>query len=77
VDKEFRYLRILKVRTAVYVGLHQEPKPPLTTLTYRAGVTPYTSPYGFAGSCVFVKQSPVAMSCSHHRCPELPQDLPR
>ena len=50
------------VTTAVYWRLSSEPRarkrsPVPLTSQHRAGVTPYTSPYGFARSCVFSKQS--------------------
>ena len=33
------------------------------TFRHRAGVSPYTSPFGFAETCVFVKQSPGPFHC--------------
>ena len=40
------------------------------TFRHRAGVSPYTSPFGFAETCVFVKQSPgpfhCGLSCERH-----------
>ena len=55
-DKEFRYLRTVIVTAAVYWGfgslLSQFP----LTFQHRAGVSPYTSPFGFAQTCVFAKQ---------------------
>ena len=33
------------------------------TFQHRAGVSPYTSPYGFAETCVFDKQSPGPFHC--------------
>ena len=33
------------------------------TFRHRAGVSPYTSPYGFAETCVFDKQSPGPFHC--------------
>jgi hypothetical protein len=33
------------------------------TFRHRAGVRPYTSPYGFAEPCVFSKQSPPPLLC--------------
>ena len=36
--------------------------PPPLTFSHRSGVTPYTSSYEFAGSCVFGKQSPEILS---------------
>ena len=35
---------------------------PHLTFWHLSSVTPYTSPYGFAGSCVFGKQSPGILS---------------
>jgi len=49
-DKEFRYLRTVIVTAAVYWGLF-----PLT-FQHRAGVSPYTSAYALAETCVFAKQ---------------------
>ena len=56
-DKEFRYLRTIIVIADVHwrFGDWREPLP--LTFQHWSGVTPYTSPYGFAESCVFVKQS--------------------
>ena len=56
-DKEFRYLRTVIVTAAVYRGFNSELAPLLLTFRHRAGVRPYTSPCGFAESCVFDKQS--------------------
>ena len=47
-DKEFRYLRTLKVRAAVHQGLDLEREPRLVTFWHWAGVSLYTSPYGLA-----------------------------
>ncbi len=59
-DKEFRYLRTVIVTAAVYWGFGSQlriaPNRPLT-FQHRAGVSPYTSPCGFAQTCVFAKQS--------------------
>ena len=33
------------------------------TFQHRAGVSPYTSPFGFAETCVFAKQSPGPIRC--------------
>ena len=56
-EKVFRYLRTIIVIADVHrrFGDWREPLP----LTFRhwSGVTPYTSPCGFAESCVFDKQS--------------------
>ena len=35
------------------------------TFRHRAGVSPYTSPFGFAETCVFGKQSPGPFYCAH------------
>ena len=35
------------------------------TFRHRAGVSPYTSPFGFAETCVFDKQSPGPFHCDH------------
>ena len=65
-DKEFRYLRTVIVTAAVYWGFGQSLRfrlRPLLTFQHRAGVRPYTSPYGFAESCVFGKQSLPPLCC--------------
>ena len=36
------------------------------TVPRRAGVSPYTSPFGFAETCVFVKQSPGPFHCDSY-----------
>ena len=56
-DKEFRYLRTVIVTAAVYWGFNSELAPFLLTFQHRAGVTPYTSSFDLAESCVFAKQS--------------------
>ena len=55
-DKEFRYLRTIIVIADVHwrFGDWREPLP--LTFQHWSGVTPYTSPCGFAESCVFDKQ---------------------
>jgi hypothetical protein len=68
-DKEFRYLRTVIVTAAVYRGFGSERQPLPLTFRHRAGVTPYTAPYGLAGSCVFGKQSLGPGLCGP---PELP-----
>ncbi len=62
-DKEFRYLRTVIVTAAVYWGFNSELSPLLLTFQHRAGVRPYTSPYGFAEPYVFSKQSPPPGLC--------------
>jgi hypothetical protein len=59
-DKEFRYLRTVIVTAAVYWGFGSQLRlrlPLPLTFQHRAGVSPYTSPCGFAQTCVFAKQS--------------------
>ena len=56
-DKEFRYLRTVIVTAAVYWGFNSELAPFLLTFQHRAGVTPYTSSFDLAETCVFGKQS--------------------
>ena len=62
-DKEFRYLRTVIVTAAVYWGFDSELAPLLLTFQHRAGVTPYTSSFDLAESCVFAKQSPGPILC--------------
>ena len=65
-DKEFRYLRTVIVTAAVYRGLSSVLRLLLhfpLTFRHRAGVSPYTSPFGFAETCVFDKQSPGPFHC--------------
>ena len=69
-DKEFRYLRTVIVTAAVHRGFSSELlKPFPLTFRHRAGVTPYMSPYGLAGSCVFGKQSLGPVHCGPLRLP--------
>src|SRR5207237_462496 len=56
-DKEFRYLRTVIVTAAVYRGFSSGLSALSLTFRHRAGVSPYTSPFGFAETCVFGKQS--------------------
>ena len=65
-DKEFRYLRTVIVTAAVYWGFNSELRlryPVLLAFPHRAGVSPYTSSYDFAETCVFDKQSPGPIHC--------------
>ena len=62
-DKEFRYLRTVIVTAAVYRGFNSGLAALLLTFRHRAGVSPYTSPSGFAETCVFSKQSVGPLSC--------------
>jgi len=56
-DKEFRYLWTVSVTAAVYWGLILRQQPLHITLQHRAGVSPYTSSFELAETCVFNKQS--------------------
>jgi hypothetical protein len=62
-DKEFRYLRTVIVTAAVHWGFSSELSLVPFTFQHWAGVSPYTSPYGFAETCVFAKQSPGPLRC--------------
>lgn len=56
-------LRTIIVIADIYRGLYSPAQhintldPPYLTFRHRSGVTPYTSTFVFAGSCVFGKQS--------------------
>ena len=65
-DKEFRYLRTVIVTAAVYWGFNSELSLLLLTFQHRAGVSPYTSSFDFAETCVFAKQSPGPILCGQH-----------
>ena len=73
-DKEFRYLRTVIVTAAVYWGFNSELAPLLLTFQHRAGVSPYTSSFDLAETCVFAKQSPGPIRCgSLSRAPLIPK----
>ena len=61
-------LRTVIVTADIHQGLHSPAQhintlhPPCLTFWHWSGVTPYTSSYEFAGSCVFDKQSPGILS---------------
>ena len=62
-DKEFRYLRTVIVTAAIHQGFgHPLAGTPLT-FWHWAGVSPYTSTYVLAETCVFGKQSPGLFRC--------------
>jgi hypothetical protein len=64
-DKEFRYLRTVIVTAAVHRGLDSQLRSPLlVTFRHWAGVSPYTSAFAFAETCVFGKQSVEPISCN-------------
>ena len=62
-DKEFRYLRTVIVTAAVYWGFNSMLAHLLLTFQHRAGVSPYTSSFDLAETCVFDKQSPGPTLC--------------
>ena len=62
-DKEFRYLRTVIVTAAVYWGFNSELSLLLLTFQHRAGVSPYTSSFDLAETCVFAKQLPGPIHC--------------
>ena len=62
-DKEFRYLRTVIVTAAVYWGFNSELSLLLLTFQHRAGVSPYTSSFDLAETCVFDKQLPGPIHC--------------
>jgi hypothetical protein len=57
------YLRTVIVTAAVYWGFSSSLSALSLTFQHRAGVSPYTSPFGFAETCVFSKQSVEPLSC--------------
>ena len=74
IDKEFRYLRTVRVTAAVYQGFNWKQTLLLLTFRHRAGVRPYTSSYDLAESCVFIKQSLPPILChSSKGVPLLPK----
>ena len=62
-DKEFRYLRTVIVTAAVYRGFNSVLSHFLLTFRHRAGVSPYTSSFDLAETCVFAKQLPGPILC--------------
>src|SRR3982750_3958343 len=67
-DKEFRSLRTVIVTAAVHRGFNSQLlKPLLLTFRHWAGVSPYTSAFAFAETCVFAKQSPGPFHCGFVR----------
>ena len=76
-DKEFRYLRTVIVTAAVYWGLSSLLRLRLqipVTFQHRAGVSPYTSSFDLAETCVFGKQLPGPLHCGPHTwAPLLPK----
>ena len=70
-DKEFRYLRTVIVTAAVYWGFGSMLAHFPLTFQHRAGVSPYTSSYDLAETCVFDKQLPGPIHCGSY-CYEHP-----
>ena len=64
-DKGLRYLRTVIVTAAVHRGFSRKLSPPSLTYRHWAGVSPYTSPFGLARTCVFDKQSLKPILCGH------------
>ena len=62
-DKEFRYLRTVIVTADIDGGLVQKLSPPGFTFPHWSHVTPYTSSFNLAESCVFAKQSVGPLFC--------------
>ena len=69
-DKEFRYLRTVIVTAAVHWGFSSHRKALPLTFQHRAGVSPYTSSFELAETCVFGKQFRGLFCCGPHiqRC---------
>src|SRR5438876_9796626 len=63
-DKEFRYLRTVIVTAAVHRGLDSWLRTPLlVTFRHWAVLSPYTSTFVFAETCVLCRQSVELISC--------------
>jgi len=62
-DKEFRYLRTIIVIADVHWRFGDWLAPLPLTFQHWSGVSPYTSPCGFAETCVFDKQSVGIFCC--------------
>ncbi len=65
-DKEFRYLRTVIVTAAVHRGFSRSHSQASLTFRHRAGVSPYTSSFDLAETCVFGKQSRELFRCAPH-----------
>jgi hypothetical protein len=62
-DKEFRYLRTVIVTAAVHRGFSSSREALSLTFRHWAGVSPYTSTFVLAETCVFGKQLRGLLSC--------------
>src|SRR5579859_3307037 len=67
---QLSYLRTVIVTAAVYRGFISELAPLHLTFRHRAGVSPYTSAYALAETCVFSKQSDGPFLCGPRQLPE-------
>ena len=72
-DKEFRYLRTVIVTAAVHWGFNSMLSHLLLTFQHWAGVSPYTSSFELAETCVFAKQSLGPIFCGRSRGPPYPE----
>ena len=72
-DKEFRYLRTVIVTAAVHWGFDSMLAHLLLTFQHRAGVSPYTSSFDLAQTCVFGKQSLGPILCGLFRGSPYPE----
>ena len=78
-DKEFRYLRTVIVTAAVHWGFNSKLRcyrlssilQIVLTFQHWAGVSPYTSAYALAETCVFGKQLPGPIHCGFPKKPPL------
>ena len=70
-DKGLRYLRTVIVTAAVHRGFSSGLSAISLTFRHWAGVSPYTSHYWFAETCVFVKQSPGPAHCGPRDAPHV------
>src|SRR5436853_6249684 len=61
------HLRTVIVTAAVHRGFSSSLSALPLTFRHWAGVSPYTSPYGFAETCVFSKQSVGPLNCNPQR----------
>jgi hypothetical protein len=64
------HLRTVIVTAAVYRGFISELAPLHLTFRHRAGVSPYTSAYALAETCVFSKQSDGPFLCGPRQLTE-------
>ena len=65
-DKEFRYLRTVIVTAAVHWGFSSDREAFALTFQHWAGVSPYTSTFVLAETCVFGKQFRGLFCCGPH-----------